>query len=223
MGAALQIRNGYACGKIDINVVFFPGGISQSQKRAGNPCFRLQAFGNGRACITGTGHGGKDELIDAVGGSNHFRIMQFNADDIAGHNVCHVHGKDIGPLLFKQGSAFPFAFSLLIIMSCFFLFLYFGSDDLIPDFHFHAMDGYSGGSRKDIGGVYRFLAFVGIGLSDEGFGKNAVDIYRHIGFLQREAVCRRIHSIDQKVWSESGVGIVIVLCSADSSRVCKEQ
>ena len=98
--------------------------------------------------------------------------MQFNADDITGHNVCHVHGKDIGPLLFKQGSAFPFAFSLLIIMSCFFLFLYFGGDDLIPDFHFHAMDSYSGGGRKDIGGVYRFLAFVGIGLSDEGFGKN---------------------------------------------------
>ena len=66
VGAALQIRNGYACGKIDINVVFFPGGISQSQKRAGNPCFRLQAFGDGRACITGAGHGGKNELIDAV-------------------------------------------------------------------------------------------------------------------------------------------------------------
>ena len=82
-------------------------------------------------------------LIDAVGGSNHFRIMQFNTDDITGHNVCHVHGKDIGPLLLKQGSAFSFAFSLLIIMSGFFLFLYFGGADLIPSFNFPAMDGYS--------------------------------------------------------------------------------
>ncbi len=109
--------------------------------------------------------------------------MQLDADIVAGHDVCHIHGKHIGTLLLQQGGAFAFAFCFLEFLLGLFLFLDFGSDNIVPYDHLHSVNCGIGGGGKDIAGIDGAASLVGISLNHIGFRDDAVDIGGYGGFL----------------------------------------
>ena len=154
----------------------------------GNDIIIIYGRGGLASDIAGAYHSGEDELIDALHGSDHFSIMQLDAGSIPGHDVRHIHGEHIGPLLFQQGCALSFTFGLLVFLLGLFLFLYLCGNNVITDFHLHAMHRYRGRRGEHVPRVNGLVPFVPIGLYHVSLGDDAVDIGGHLCGFQGKMV-----------------------------------
>ena len=183
MGLAGDLRQWYAGGEINGNMIFPRGKHSFLQVGGGGPLVIpvLGIFRRLKGNVAGACHSGEDKLVSALGRRNQLCVVELNAGRVPRHDIGHIHGKDIRPFLFQKGGAFSLAFGFGELCPGLFLFFDPGGDYLVSDLHVHAVDTYVRGGGEHIPGADGGRSFVCISLDHIGFCNDTVDIDGHMG------------------------------------------
>jgi len=140
MGRTHKLLKGNAGGNGKVNIKF--RSILAPFLKIGvfNPVVCFRRIGFTLAGIPGTYDGRVDKFIGSVCGNEQFGVVQFNLNDIFGHNVRHVHTEHIGSLLFEQRCTLSLLFGRVEFLFGDVSFFYFSTDHMFADFHFHAVN-----------------------------------------------------------------------------------
>ena len=148
-------------------------------------------------------HRGKHEFILGVFRHQNLRILQLHLDAVPGHDVRHIHGKDVAAFLFQQRSPFPGLLGLLVLFASLSPFIDHRLYRSFPDPHSHAVDRGPRRGGKHIYGFDGFFPRVLEHLEDSHPGNDSQDIRLHAGFLHGKTFGIRIFAGDEEVGSNA--------------------
>ena len=115
-------------------------------------------------------------------------ITHAHINVIAGHDVGHRSGKNIGALLLQQRGTLAFRLGLRIDALGFFALTHYALDHAIANADFHVIDGCIMRQRENVNGLNGHGAGVGVLLRDGGGSHEAAHIDYGVSVKQRDGL-----------------------------------
>jgi len=142
-------------------------------------CHPRLGIGGTLVCVAGPHHSGIDKLVHRILRNEQFCIEKFHLDHIFRKDVCHIHLKNVRPVLFQQACAPAVVLCLLVFLPRCLPRLDIRHDCPLADGHLHAVDGRTRGCGKDVDRLQRGRSRIFIDLSHPYIRDYPGDIHIH--------------------------------------------